>query len=80
MQNVTEVNGYRAVVLLFDRDIAMFRGEFLGLSGGADFYAASEGDRMISLSAYVDFAAKSRASRGKPRLSVNSVDRGANPL
>ena len=33
-----EIGGYRAVVR-FDPDIEMFRGEFVGLNGGADFYA-----------------------------------------
>ena len=33
-----EINGYRAVVN-YDPDINMFRGEFVGLNGGADFYA-----------------------------------------
>lgn len=39
MNNVMMINGYRAVIT-FDPDIAMFRGEFVGLKGGADFYAA----------------------------------------
>lgn len=38
MMNVMEINGYRAVVH-YDPDIDMFRGEFMGLNGGADFYA-----------------------------------------
>ena len=42
MRNVIEVDGHKAVVA-FDPDIALFRGEFLGLRGGADFYAASVG-------------------------------------
>ncbi len=33
-----EIGGYRAVVR-FDPDLEMFRGEFVGLNGGADFYA-----------------------------------------
>lgn len=36
--NTMQINGYRAVVS-FDPEIQMFRGEFLGLNGGADFYA-----------------------------------------
>ncbi len=40
MKNVLDVDGHKAVVG-FDPDIAMFRGEFLGLNGGADFYADS---------------------------------------
>lgn len=39
MKNIMEIDGHRAVIA-FDPDIGMFRGEFLGLSGGADFYAA----------------------------------------
>ena len=38
MKNMMEINGYRAVIQ-FDPDIDMFRGEFVGLNGGADFYA-----------------------------------------
>ena len=33
-----EIDGYRAIIQ-FDPDIEMFRGEFVGLNGGADFYA-----------------------------------------
>ena len=33
-----EIDGYQAIIQ-FDPDIEMFRGEFVGLSGGADFYA-----------------------------------------
>jgi len=40
MNNVIDIEGHKAVVS-FDPEIAMFRGEFLGLSGGADFYAQS---------------------------------------
>jgi predicted HicB family RNase H-like nuclease len=38
MKNVVEIDGHKAVVA-FDPEIGMLRGEFLGLSGGADFYA-----------------------------------------
>lgn len=37
--NVMEINGYRAVIA-YDPDINLFRGEFIELNGGADFYAA----------------------------------------
>jgi len=33
-----EIDGHKAVIS-FDPNMAMFRGEFPGLSGGADFYA-----------------------------------------
>ena len=38
MKNTMEIEGYQAVIH-FDPDIDMFRGEFIGLNGGADFYA-----------------------------------------
>ena len=38
LMNIMEINGYRAVVQ-YDPEIEMFRGEYLGLNGGADFYA-----------------------------------------
>ncbi len=38
MINVMVINGFKAVIA-FDPDISMFRGEFIGLNGGADFYA-----------------------------------------
>ena len=40
MKNVIEIDGNKAVISL-DPEIGMFRGEFLGLNGGADFYAKS---------------------------------------
>ena len=36
--NIMEIDGYHAVIQ-FDPEIDMFRGEFLDLNGGADFYA-----------------------------------------
>ena len=39
MNNVMKIGGYQAVIA-FDPEISMFRGEFPGLNGGADFYAA----------------------------------------
>ena len=38
MKNLLKINGYSAVVQ-YDPDIDMLRGEFIGLNGGADFYA-----------------------------------------
>ncbi len=37
--NTMTINGYQAVIA-FDPDMQMFRGEFVGLNGGADFYAS----------------------------------------
>lgn len=39
MTNTISVDGYRAVIQ-YDPDLKMFRGEFVGLNGGADFYAS----------------------------------------
>jgi len=38
MMNLMKIKGYRAVIQ-YDPDIEMFRGEFVGLNGSADFYA-----------------------------------------
>ena len=38
MNNIFTVNGYDAVVS-YDPEINQFRGYFVGLNGGADFYA-----------------------------------------
>ncbi|MEW6667096.1 MAG: type II toxin-antitoxin system HicB family antitoxin [Thermodesulfobacteriota bacterium] len=40
MINVMEIDGYKAVIK-YDPEIGMFRGEFIGLNGGADFYATT---------------------------------------
>lgn len=51
------ISGYPAVIT-FDPDISMFRGEFVGLNGGADFYATDidglrrEGE--ISLKVFIE--------------------------
>lgn len=39
MNNVIEINGHKAIVS-FDPETRLFRGEFVGLNGGADFYAS----------------------------------------
>lgn len=38
MKNILKINGYSALVQ-YDPEIDMLRGEFIGLNGGADFYA-----------------------------------------
>ena len=61
MNNVMKIGGYQAVIA-FDPEISMFRGEFPGLNGGADFYAADvdglhrEGE--ISLRVFLDACQK----------------------
>lgn len=39
MKNVMEIDGYKALIA-FDPEKNQFRGEFVDLNGGADFYAA----------------------------------------
>jgi predicted HicB family RNase H-like nuclease len=39
MINVMEFEGGYKAVIAYDPEIEMFRGEFIGLNGGADFYA-----------------------------------------
>ena len=57
MINLMTINGVKAVIT-YDSDIDLFRGEFVGLNGGADFYAAdAEGLRRegaISLKVFMD--------------------------
>lgn len=61
MKNVMNFGEYEAVIS-YDPDIQMFRGEFVGLNGGADFYADSirklrkEGE--TSLKVFLDYAAE----------------------
>jgi len=43
MINILEISGYKAVIS-YDAEINMFRGEFVGLNGGADFYAKTVED------------------------------------
>ena len=55
--NTMNISGYDAVIA-YDAEINMFRGEFIGLNGGADFYATDveslhkEGE--ISLRVFLD--------------------------
>ena len=57
MRNTMEIDGYRAVIE-FDTDIDMFRGEFVELNGGADFYASDVAglrrEGSISLKVFLD--------------------------
>lgn len=52
--NTMIIDGYDAVVA-YDPDINMFRGEFVGLNGGADFYASTvdglrqEGEKSLQV-------------------------------
>ncbi|WP_027135906.1 type II toxin-antitoxin system HicB family antitoxin [Geminicoccus roseus] len=57
MKNLIDIDGHKAVVS-FDPEISMFRGEFLGLNGGADFYADTVAGLMeegrVSLQLFLD--------------------------
>ena len=61
MNNVLEIDGHKAVIS-FDPEIGLFRGEFVGLSGGADFYAESvealKREAALSLRAYLAVCAE----------------------
>lgn len=57
MNNVMTIDGQKAVIQ-YDPEIEMFRGEFTGLTGGADFYAADvaglKAEAKVSLTSYLD--------------------------
>lgn len=57
MMNIMDIDGYRAIIQ-YDPEIEMFRGEFIGLNGGADFYSTDiDGLRKegkLSLEAFLD--------------------------
>jgi predicted HicB family RNase H-like nuclease len=66
--NTMTINGYQAVIS-YDPDIQMFRGEFVGLNGGADFYAKDvDGLRQegeISLKVFLEACAEDGADPRK---------------
>lgn len=57
MNNIMLIDGHKAVIA-YDPDIHLFRGEFVGLNGGADFYAADvaglEAEGRASLKVFLD--------------------------
>ena len=57
MMNMMKIDGYKAVIT-YDPEIDMFRGEFVGLNGGADFYATNIKDLQkegkLSLHVFLD--------------------------
>jgi len=57
MMNLMKINGVNAVIT-YDPDIEMFRGEFVELNGGADFYAKDienlKKEGAISLKIFLD--------------------------
>ena len=87
MKNVMEISGVKAVIA-FDPEINMFRGEFVGLNGGADFYSTGidglrrEGE--TSLKVFLDMCAEEGVSpyrktsgRLNLRLSQELYDKAA---
>jgi len=59
--NNMNIDGYDAVIS-YDPEINMFRGEFVGINGGADFYARTVDDLRkegeISLKAFLEMCAE----------------------
>ncbi|WP_340122833.1 type II toxin-antitoxin system HicB family antitoxin [Methylobacter svalbardensis] len=85
MINQMTINGVKAVIT-YDSDIDLFRGEFIGLNGGADFYAAdAEGLRRegsISLQVFMDACKEDgvepfKAYSGKFVLRISPDDHAA---
>ena len=71
MKNIMEIDGYKAVIQ-YDPEIEMLRGEFLGLNGGADFYAKDldglRAEGAISLRVFLD-ACKERGIEPRKEFS-----------
>jgi len=80
MHNTMTIDGYRAVIT-FDPDIQMFRGEFLGLNGGADFYAKDvkglQREGKISLKVFLDACAEDGV---EPRRVAERVAHGGHSI
>ena len=80
MRNVMEFDGGYKAVVAYDPEIEMFRGEFFGLNGGADFYAKdAEGlkrEGEISLRVFLEACAEKgippRKAGGKFALRLDS--------
>jgi predicted HicB family RNase H-like nuclease len=57
MKNVMDIKGYKSVIA-FDPETNLFRGEFVDLNGGADFYAADvkslQKEGALSLKVFLD--------------------------
>lgn len=70
MMNVMEFEGGYKATIVYDPEIEMFRGEFFGLNGGADFYATDaaglkhEGE--ISLRVFLEGCAEKGIPSRKP--------------
>ena len=66
--NMMEISGYRAIIT-YDPEIEMFRGEFVGLNGGADFYASDieslKKEGAISLKVFLEMCEEEGIDPGK---------------
>lgn len=79
MKNVLNFHDGYAAVIAYDPEIEMFRGEFVGLNGGADFYAKDidglrrEGE--ISLKVFIEMCERdgvpAKKSKGKFALRLD---------
>lgn len=78
MKNVMEFDGGYQAVIAYDPEIEMFRGEFIGLNGCADFYA-NDADSLkkegkASLDVFLRMCAEDgvfpRKSQGKFALRI----------
>jgi predicted HicB family RNase H-like nuclease len=61
MKNIIDIEGVKAGIS-FNRETGLYRGEFTGLNGGADFYAASADELIIegrtSLKVFLELCAE----------------------
>ena len=71
MMNTMEIKGFKAVIK-YDPEIELFRGEFVGLNGGADFYASDikslKKEAAISLKVFLE-ACEERGIEPKKEFS-----------
>ena len=71
MKNIMEIDGYKALIA-FDPDTNQFRGEFVDLNGGADFYGADvkslQREGKVSLKVFLDMC---REDGVEPRKSYS---------
>jgi len=69
MKNIMEFEGGYKAAIAYDPEIEMFRGEFIGLNGGADFYAKDienlKREGQISLNVFLKMCAEDGASPRK---------------
>ena len=72
MINVMKIEGYDAVIN-YDPEIEMFRGEFINLNGGADFYASDikglHKEGRLSLNMFLEMCREDGVTPKKDYLS-----------